>query len=262
MRYLRLYLYFLQFSFSKALQFRLEFTFRIFMDLAYHLLNLYFFKTIFQYTNFIEGWNEDQVILFVCGFILNDAIYMTFFSTNCWWLPIHINKGELDYYLTKPIRPLFFLSLKDFAANSFVNLLVAIGLFVWALIPLWGSFTLLKFSVYCLLLLNGAVLWYLFHLLFYLPVFWTQSPRGFESLLWGFDNIVKYPHMIQKGFLRIFFTYILPLNLMISFPTSYLLSDEGGRYFLVTSLGLSLLIWSIVMKLWSMGLRRYSSASS
>ena len=39
MRYLRLYLYFLRFSFSRAMEFRLDFYFRILMDVAFYVVN-------------------------------------------------------------------------------------------------------------------------------------------------------------------------------------------------------------------------------
>ena len=44
-----------------------------------------------------------------------------------WWLPMLINRGDLDYYLVRPVSTLFFVSFRDFAANSFVNLVIATG---------------------------------------------------------------------------------------------------------------------------------------
>ena len=58
---------------------------------------------------------------------------MTVFANNMWWLPIAVNRGDLDYYLVRPVSSLFFLSLREFAANSFLNLLLATGILVWAL---------------------------------------------------------------------------------------------------------------------------------
>ena len=41
-RYLRLYAYFLRFSFSRALEFRVDFFFRVIMDTAFYAVNLGF----------------------------------------------------------------------------------------------------------------------------------------------------------------------------------------------------------------------------
>ena len=42
-RYLRLYGCFLRFSFSRAMEFRLDFFFRVLMDVVWNLVNLGFF---------------------------------------------------------------------------------------------------------------------------------------------------------------------------------------------------------------------------
>ena len=46
MRYLTLYGHFLRFSFSRAMEFRLNFYFRVVMDITYYLVNLAFFSII------------------------------------------------------------------------------------------------------------------------------------------------------------------------------------------------------------------------
>src|SRR5687767_11980835 len=98
MKYLRLYRSFLIFSISRSLEFRFDFTFRIFMDLTYYIVKIYFFKVIFLHTNLLAGWNEEQVLIFATTFLVVDAIQMTLISNNTWIFPGLVNKGELDYY--------------------------------------------------------------------------------------------------------------------------------------------------------------------
>ena len=91
------------------------------------------------------------MFVFLAGIFMSDALHMTIFANNMWMLPILINKGDLDYYLVRPVSPLFFLSLRDFAANSFLNLVIASGIVAiycrppWALWPChiatWSSMT-------------------------------------------------------------------------------------------------------------------------
>ncbi|MCB0385330.1 MAG: hypothetical protein KDD43_08040, partial [Bdellovibrionales bacterium] len=66
-RYLRLYMYFLRFSFSRAMEFRIDFFFRIFMDLIFYIVNILFFKVIFIHSDLLAGWTEPQVFIFVSG---------------------------------------------------------------------------------------------------------------------------------------------------------------------------------------------------
>ena len=85
LRYVRLYLYFLRFSFSRALQFRLDFFFRVGMDIIFYAVNLAFFSLLFAHTGTLGGWSMDQVLVFVGGvffstllsFFLVPATYVT-----------------------------------------------------------------------------------------------------------------------------------------------------------------------------------------
>jgi ABC-2 type transport system permease protein len=184
-RYARLYLHFLRFSFSKAMEFRLDFTFRILMDIIYYAVNILFFKVIFLHTPMLAGWNQEQMMIFVASFLLVDAISMTIFSSNMWWMPYFINKGELDYYLIRPVSPLFFLSLREFSANSFLNLLIAGGFFGYSIASYHGEYSFGDLLLLCVLLFNGVLIYYCCQMIMVLPVFWTQSAKGFMDLFYS-----------------------------------------------------------------------------
>jgi ABC-2 type transport system permease protein len=260
-RYLRLYLYFLRFSFSKAMEFRLDFTFRIIMDCIYYLVNIGFFKVIYLHTPMLAGWREDQIMVFVGAYILIDAINMTVFSTNLWWLPWLINKGELDYYLIRPVRPLFFLSLREFSANSFLNLIIAAGFLVFAITQYQGTFGAGDLFLFLLLIVNGTLLYFCVQLLTILPVFWTHSARGFVDLFYTLGLAMERPHRIYRGLLRVVFTTVLPFALIASFPVKVFL--EGPDLMTMLHLSIVTIAFFFVLNfVWSLGLRTYSSASS
>jgi len=96
-RYLRLYLYFVRFSFSRAMEFRVDFYFRVVMDATFYAVHILFFTLLYRHTSLLGGWTLDQAYVFVCGYLLIDAINMTLFSNNLWWLPILVNRGDLEY---------------------------------------------------------------------------------------------------------------------------------------------------------------------
>lgn len=260
-RYLRLYLYFLQFSFSKAMEFRLDFSFRIIMDIVYSLVNVLFFKILFLHTSLVAGWREDQMLIFVASYVLVDAISMTVFSTNMWWLPFQINKGELDYHLIRPVSPLFFLSLREFSANSFMNLLISIGLLSYALANYADPFSWGELLLLMTLLINGALIYYCCQMLMILPVFWTQSARGFMDLFYSMGIAMERPDRIFKGWLRILFTFVLPFALIASFPVRIFL-EKFNWPTMLHLMGVSILLWILMLSIWNRGLRAYSSASS
>ncbi|MGE3611135.1 MAG: ABC transporter permease [Bacteriovoracaceae bacterium] len=261
MRYFKLYLHFLRFSFSKAMEFRVDFTFRILMDIIYYAVNLCFFKVIYLHTPLLAGWGEDQMLIFVSSFLLVDAISMTVFSSNMWWLPYFINRGDLDYYLIRPVSSLFFLSLRDFSANSFINLIMAFGIFFYNLSHLDQTFHWPDLLLLFILLLNGTLIHYCLQMIMILPVFWTHSARGFVDLFFALGIAMERPDRIYKGFLRFIFTCVLPFGLIASFPVKIFLEGLDWKIILHI-LGVSTALWGVMITIWKLGLRNYSSASS
>lgn len=262
MRYFRLYLYFLRFSFSKAMEFRVDFFFRVVMDIVFYVMQFLFFDIIYQYTPILGGWTKDQMTIFVCTFIFVDAFHMTFFASNTWWLPIAINRGDLDYYLTKPVSSFFFLGFKEFAANSLMNLILATALLTGALIQFSGSFSFFELSIFTLLLLNGAFLYFTTYLIFLLTVFWTGSSRGFSDVFFSVEKVFQKPDGIFTGYFRRFFLTFLPFSIMASYPTKYLLEPEFRLNIIYEVVVASIFVYLLVSILWRRGLKNYSSASS
>lgn len=243
------------------MEFRVDFFFRVVMDVIFYLTHLAFFTVLYRHTSELGGWNLDQVYVFVAGYFVVDAFHMTLFSNNCWWLPIFINKGDLDYYLVRPVSPLFFLSLRDFAANSFLNLLIAIGILVWALARYPGELGALHVSIFLLLLGAGVLLHYILYMLFIIQVFWTHSSDGVHDLFFGMSALSDRPHRIYRGWTRTVLTSVLPFALVSSFPT-YVLFERSPWQLVAHVLVVVGAAFAVMVFLWRWGLRSYASASS
>jgi ABC-2 type transport system permease protein len=261
MRYLRLYLYFLRFSISRAAEFRVDFYFRVVMDVVYYAVNLAFFGIIYTQTAVVGGWTLDQAYVFVAGFLFVDAVNMTVVANNMWILPVLINKGDLDYYLLRPVSSLFFLSLRDFAANSFLNVVIAAGLLGWAIGRYPEPLGAARIGVFVLLLLNGAFIVYLLRLLFITPVFWLHSSRGLDEMNFTLERLSERPHQIYSTWLRRFVTTLLPFAFLASIP-AHALFDELDWRLLAHVTVVTALLFAVAVWLWRRGLRAYSSASS
>ena len=260
-RYLRLYAYFLRFSFSRAMEFRLDFFFRIGMDTIFYAVNLTFFWLVYQHSDLFGGWDFDQALVFAAGVFVGDAVHMTVFSNNTWWFPIFVNKGDLDYYLVRPVSPLFFLSLRDFAANSFVNLIMALGILAWALGRYPEAIPPERMAAYALMMGLGFFLNYVIQMAFLIPVFWMQSGTGLREIWFALERYAGRPDAIYTGWLRRILTSILPFALIVSFPTRVLfqgsISGLIGQMAVVTGIA-----FLVMLLLWRSGLRAYGSASS
>jgi ABC-2 type transport system permease protein len=260
-RYLRLYAHFLRFSFSRAMQFRLDFFFRVGMDALWYAMHLVLFRVLFGHTKALGGWDLDQTNLFLGGVFVADAIQMTFVSNNLWQFTLAVNKGDLDYHLVRPVSTLFFVSLRDFAANSFLNLLIAIGILAWAIARYPHPIPFSTVAAYVPLLLTGAFIHYCLQLAFLLPVFWTHSGTGLRDVFWTVDAYTSRPVGIFQGWVRRALVSFLPLALVVSYPTRILV--EGPSWEVALHLvGVAAASFLVLLWLWRRGLRAYASASS
>ncbi len=260
-RYVRLYAYLLRFSFSRAMEFRIDFFFRIGMDILWNAMYLAFFSVIFLHTPLLGGWTHDQIYVFVGVLFVTDALHMTFFSNNLWWFPIHVNKGDLDYYLVRPVSALFFLSLKEFAANSAVNLLISLGILTWALTRYPEPIPPQLIALLGVLIALGVFINYLIGMMFLIPVFWIQNADGLKTLMWNMGSTRGRPHRIYKGWVRRILTTILPYALVVSIPVDGLFGGHPSAtlwHMVAVAFCGSLLLAAF----WRIGLRAYSSASS
>jgi ABC-2 type transport system permease protein len=260
-RYVRLFGYFVAFAFSRSFEFRFDFFVRILMDVVYYAVNIFFFRILFLHTPTLGGWSEPALMVFVSAYIIVDAVNMTLFSNNMWQFPFLVNRGDLDYYLVRPVSSLFFVSFRDFAASSFMNLLIALGIFGWALQRYPEPISVGKVILFLLMLLNGSFIFYCLNVLFNLVVFFTQSPDGFGHLIWTMDKFGERPDRIYNGWLRRLITTFLPFCLIASFPTRLLIEAFDGRV-LAHALIVSVGMFCILLFTWNHALRAYSSASS
>lgn len=261
LRYLRLYLAFISFSFGRAMEFRLDFLFRILMDIIYYAVNIAFFKVLFNHTALLGGWTEPQVMIFISTYLVVDGINMTVFSNNLWWLPTIVNKGDLDYYLVRPVSSLFFVSVRDFAANSFMNLVIAVGIFIWCMVHYDAPLTAPQILLHLALIVSGTSLYYAMHMLFLMQVFWTHSSKGAASMFFIFTRFMERPDRIYVGIPRLILTTVLPFALIASYPSRLLL--EGFEWSIFCHIVVvTLCAWTLLLWLWQRCLRAYSSASS
>jgi ABC-2 type transport system permease protein len=260
-RHLRIYGYLLRFSFSKAMEFRIDFFFRIAMDILYYAVNIAFFRLLFLHTTLLGGWSEAQMMVFVSGYLMVDAVNMTLFSNNMFVLPMLVNRGDLDYHLVRPVSTLFFVSLRDFAAGSFVNFLMTAGILVWALARFPGPISAGQLGLYLALLALGSFLHYCVRMFLLLPVFWTHSVRGFDQVFWALSHFMERPDRIFAGWLRKILVFVIPFALMASFPARAFF--EGPAWTVLGPLlGVGAAFTGILLFYWKKALAAYSSASS
>jgi ABC-2 type transport system permease protein len=231
------------------------------MDIVFYLVIIAFYQVIFLHTDALGGWNQAQIQVFVASVMVVDAIYMTVFANNCWWFPILVNRGDLDFLLTRPVSPFFIIGFKDFSWNSMINLIIAIGYLVWSISEYPAEFGFIQCSIYALLILNGSFVFFLTTMAFMMPVFWTHSDRGLWPLYLAICKAMEKPEAIFPSFFRHVFTFIFPFFIMTSYPLEFLFGTEPAKIAFTVLIFTLFFTW-IFSLLWKRALQSYGSASS
>lgn len=260
-RYLLLYRACVRFACLRALEFRLDFFFRVLMDLLWYAMHLAFFGLLYQHTPLLGGWGEAEVRIFATSLFVADAVHMTLFSNNLWAFPTYVNRGDLDYHLLRPVSSLFFLSMRDVAMNSFLNLVIALALLGWALAGYPHALPAGNVLAYTIALPIGIFLHYVLMMLFLVPIFWMHGGNGLREVYWSLDRLSQRPDGLWTGWVRRILTTVLPLALIVSAPTRALV--EAAPWGHVAHLALvTAALFGLLLVLWNRGLRAYGSASS
>lgn len=260
-KYLKIYYHLLRISFSKAASFRFDFYFRTIMDIFYYGATLLFFEVIYGHTDTLGGWSREQTHVFLASYFLLDSLDMSIFSTNLWWLPLHINRGDLDMYLTKPVNSFFYLTLKEFQVGSFINVFFSYGLLIYFWNQLTPELGWMELLIHHILLISGLLLFNFIRIFFLISSFWTGSPRGADELFLSTTRLATYPEQIYPSWMRKIMLTLLPISFMLSVPHQIIFGQKS-LIWIVISLRVTLVSGFCAWKIWNLGLKRYASASS
>ncbi|RYZ59023.1 MAG: hypothetical protein EOP07_05345 [Proteobacteria bacterium] len=259
MRYFRIYLNFLRFAASRAMQFRAELGFRILMDIAFYAIFLGFYKIIYSHTPSLGGWNEEQAIIFVSGFMVVDALQMTFFADMYHSFQLLYRQGALDHYLTKPISSWFFVGFRYINFASLANVLISGSILTWAIMRYQGTLHWWAIAVYILLLMGAAFLYFLVLFSLLMVVFWWENADAMMGIYFEGVNFASRPHHIFKGMVRGVLLTIVPFSVFASVPAQALFEQVGWSSALHVVLVIIAFL-GINLTLWTLGLKRYASS--
>ncbi len=210
-------------------------------------------------TKLIAGYNLWQMVLFYATFNLIDT-GAQFLLREVYRFRSYVVSGDFDYFLTKPISPLF-RSL--FAGSDVLDLpllTASILLIVYTATKI-GPISLLSVITYTLLIISALVIAISFHIFVISIGVMTTEVDNTIMLYRDITQMGRFPVDIYREPISWFITFVIPVGVMMTFPAKSLLGELSiGLLILSPLIATSFLLLSI--KFWKFSLSRYSSASS
>ncbi|MDQ0231759.1 ABC transporter permease [Metabacillus malikii] len=243
------------------LQYRADMVVELLSDMMFQITNLVFILVVFGHTQFLSGWNRDEIIFIYGFFLVPYAVFGAFF--NIWdFNERYIVKGEMDRILTRPIHSLFQVVLERMELESLFGAITGIVIMTYAGIQLNLSIEWYDIILFIVFVISGALV--------YAGIFVSLASIGFYSdartslmpMMYNIGNYGRYPVDIYNSVIRFVLTWILPFAFVGVYPAAFFLEkEEWYMYsFLTPVIGIVFFVLSVI--LWNAGVKRYRGAGN
>jgi len=259
-RYARLYRAFLSQSLKNEMIYRSNFLVLVVMDFAFMTLNVLLFRIIYGHVDTIAGWtfHQSMILIGTVG-IVREMAYLTF-RQGFLELGDEVRRGTLDAYMVRPMAVNLHLAFRHVSlTESLGEGIMGVILVAYGFAHLEGV-SWLTLPIYLFFLINSLAIYYGFSLLMNSVVFWVLKSQELNTIVYFFMETSRYPGDIFRGFGKLFFTFVIPIAIIVTAPASVLAGplrwEILGPAVLVSTIFLTSGLW-----VWQKSLRHYSSAS-
>jgi ABC-2 type transport system permease protein len=248
-------------SVALALQYRVEFIAEGALAILWMVVALVPVLVVFGTRTAVEGWTFPEMLLVLGWFVALKGILEGAVSPSLMAVIEHIRKGTLDFVLLKPADAQLLVSVAKLEPWRIVDLAGAAVIFAYAFGKLGRAPTAGEIAAAFAMLLAALLVLYSIAILVVSIAFFAVRVDNLLYLFQSIFDVARWPSSIFRGVLAILFTYVLPLALMTTYPALALL----GRLRPLTGLGAlfgTLVFAAFARLVWSLSIRRYTSASS
>lgn len=218
-----------------------------------------FIVILIKKTTVLAGYNLDETMLFFLSFNLVDILAQLFFREVYRFRPAVVT-GNFDFYLIKPINPLFRAlatgpDLLDFI--TLIPLFLAIVYFINRL-QISDPFA---FVTYFFLIGIGLIIALSFHILVLALAVATTEIDHAIMVYRDIAAMGRMPVDIYIEPIRGLLTFVVPVGIMMTFPTKSLLGLLSPMLIIYAFI-FAISLFIVSLRIWDYALKQYSSASS
>lgn len=259
-KYWRVYRTFFTSSFNRELEFRANFIAKILQNCAWVFFSVIMILVIYGNTDSVAGWGRaDATVLFGACILMNSVCFALFMSLH--EIPQQVRQGTLDFVVTKPIDPQFWVSSRKFNFDQIGSIVASLLMIGYGVATLGRSIGPMDVLAFLVLMITSVVIFYSFTLFLMTLGIWFVRVDNLWALAETITWMARYPMEIYSGFLQRVFLFVVPFAFLAAMPASQLVrgADLG-----ILGLGI---VWAVVFfflarRFWNHALRSYTSASS
>ncbi len=260
-RFLRLHCLYLKISLKCLAVYRMSALLTVLFSIVFLIAEILTVNVYYQFGDKLGDWDKNSFYILLGSFNIIVCLYTYLFEIAHDEFVGKIRFGELDCDLIRPIDAQLFSSLQRVDYPSLLNLPIPIWIVYQGVSGLNLVLGIWDLFLYAITLGVGVFIVYLINQFSVNFSFWFTDA---SSLLSASDQVVQlgskplqvYPKLVQLGF-----SYLIPVilstNLSVAALQGNLTLDNLFILFLAT-----FFFFLIIRLQWTLGLRKYSSASS
>jgi ABC-2 type transport system permease protein len=260
-RYAKLFAVQVRLSLLLSLQYRADFVSDAVTSLFWLFFNIAPLLAAFHYRSDIAGWTFAEALLVLGFFTLLKGVMDGAINPSLSAIVDQIRKGTLDYALLKPVDSQFLLSTARFEPWKTADALGGTAVIVIALTRQPRAPHAEDLLLAALLLLAAVSILYSLWICTVCAAFYVVRLDNLAFLFSSIFDLARWPSGVFRGVLRMFFTLVIPLAIMTTYPAMALRGILSPRAAILSVLGTGV-FFGLARLLWSRAILRYASASS
>ena len=252
---------FLKVNIQMALAYRADTVVNILLNLMWLGWELLSLNIIFSNTTTLGGWGLGELIALLGVFRLVNTLMIALIWPNTEKFNQSIRDGSMDYTMLQPVNSMFLVTFSRITVWRIWDLVLAIILIIVGINMAGDITTPLNILTFILLAITGTLIIYSLWIVLIALTFWFTKFDNNVTILQALLDAGRYPSTVYPVWLRVIVTFVIPIAVATTIPLQALRGElEPGRILLF--IGVSIISFWIATKVWKLGLKRYSGASS
>ena len=228
------------------------------MWLGWELLSL---NIIFSNTTTLGGWGLGELIALLGVFRLVNTMMIALIWPNTEKFNQSIRDGSMDYTILQPVNSMFLVTFSRITVWRIWDLVLAITLIVVGINMTGDATTSLQILTFILLAISGAIVIYSLWIVLISLTFWFTKFDNNVTILQALMDSGRYPATVYPAWLRIIVTFVIPIAVATTIPLQALRGDLTTQQ-IVTFFMVAVVSFIVASRVWKVGLKQYSGASS
>ena len=264
LRYLKTLFEFWHTSIAAEMEYRANFFVASLTSVMMLGVSLFSLGVLYRTGYEMGNWTYAQALIVVGLFTILSGVQQMCFHPNRRQITEMVREGTLDFVLLKPIDSQFWLSTRSISIWGLPDVLLGLGLVIYA-----GSFApgspqlgIITYAWGLLPLLLGLLTLYALGYILSTLTIWFVKLFNITMAMDALLEAGRYPIPAYPAIYQVFFTFVIPVAFMTTMPATVMLGKTDATWWLVGGVVLPIAFFVASRWFWKFALRYYTSASS